>query len=219
MKGFFIVLEGPDRSGKSTQAKLLAQWLRSRRRKVLLTREPGGTRLSEKLREILLDPKEQIEPLTELFLYETSRAKHTLSIILPALASGKVVVSDRFTMSTTAYQGYGRRLPVATVETLNKIATCGIAPDLTVVLRVPGRIFEERERLAQKLFGADRMERESAGFRRRVNGAYKVLAARPGVVSIDAARGIEEIHAEIKSLVAARLGLKEGRARAASGKG
>jgi dTMP kinase len=137
MKGFFIVFEGPDRSGKSTQAKLLTKWLKAKKKKVLLTREPGGTRLSEKIREILLDPKGQIEPLTELFLYETSRAKLTLSIILPALMAGKVVVSDRFTMSTTAYQGYGRGLPVGTVETLNRIATCGIKPDMTVVFKIP----------------------------------------------------------------------------------
>ncbi len=174
----------------------------------MLTRDPGGTHLSEKIREILLDPKGQIEPLTELFLYETSRAKLTLSIILPALIAGKVVVSDRFTMSTTAYQGYGRGLPVSTVETLNRIATCGVKPDLTIVFKIPDRVFAERERLAQKLFGPDRMERASAGFRLRVNRAYNVLSRRHGIVSINAARGIDEIHAEIKGLVAARLGIR-----------
>ena len=206
-KGLFIVLEGPDRSGKSTQAKMLAAWLKSRKRKVVLTREPGGTNISEKIREILLDPKGKIEPLTELFLYETARIKHTLSIILPALKTGKVVVSDRFTMSTTAYQGYGRRIPIKTVETLNKLATCGLKPDLTVVFNIPDRVFDERERRAQKLFGPDRMERGSSKFRRRVNKAYKVLSGRPGVVSINAAKNIEEIHAEIKSMVSSRFGI------------
>ena len=208
MKGFFIVFEGPDRSGKSTQAKLLEKWLKANKKKVLLTREPGGTRLSEQIREILLDPKGRIEPLTELFLYETSRAKLTLSIILPALKAGKVVVSDRFTMSTTAYQGYGRGLPVATVETLNRIASCGVKPDMTIAFNIPDRIFSERERLAQKHSGPDRMERASAGFRLRVNRAYKALSRRPGIVSVNAAGSIEEIHARIKALVSARLKMK-----------
>jgi dTMP kinase len=207
-KGLFIVFEGPDRSGKSTQAKLLADWLKTRRKKVVLTREPGGTHLSEKIREILLDPKGKIEPLTELFLYETSRVKHTLSIIIPAMKAGKVVVSDRFTMSATAYQGYGRGLPIATVETMNRIATCGLKPDMTVVFNIPDRVFDERERLAQKLFGPDRMERASAGFRRRVNKAYKLLSRRPGITRVDATRSIEEIHAQLKTLVAAKLGIK-----------
>jgi len=204
-KGLFIVFEGPDRSGKSTQAKLLAEWLKKKKKKVILTREPGGTRLSEKIREILLDPKGRIEPLTELFLYETSRIKHTLSIILPALKAGKVVVSDRFTMSTTAYQGYGRKIPIKTVETLNKLATCALKPDLIVVFNIPDRVFNERERLAQKLFGPDRMERESSQFRRRVNKAYKVLSSRPGVVRINAVKSIEEIHTEIINMISNRF--------------
>ena len=206
-KGLFIVLEGPDRSGKSTQAKMLATWLKGRKRKVVLTREPGGANISEKIREILLDPKGKIEPLTELFLYETSRIKHTLSIILPALKTGKVVVSDRFTMSTTAYQGYGRKIPIKTVETLNKLATCGIKPDLTVVFNIPDRVFDERERNTQKLFGPDRMESESSKFRRRVNKAYKVLSGRPGVVRINATKSIDEIHTEIKNMVSSRFGI------------
>src|SRR5512137_1266170 len=103
-RGIFIALEAPDRSGKSTQAALLKTWLEGLGRKVMVTREPGGTYLSEKIREILLDPKNKIEPLTELFLYETSRAKHTLEKIIPALKAGKVIISDRFTLSTMAYQ-------------------------------------------------------------------------------------------------------------------
>jgi len=206
-KGFFIVFEGPDRSGKSTQAKLLADWLKKKEKKVALTREPGGTRLSEQLREILLDPKSRIEPLTELFLYETSRIKHTLSIIMPALKAGKIIISDRFTMSTTAYQGYGRGIPIGDVETLNRLATCGLKPDMTIVFNIPDRIFNERERLAQKLFGPDRMERASSNFRRKVNRAYKTLARKPGIININAAKSIEEIHAEIKRIVSARLGL------------
>ena len=207
-KGLFIVFEGPDRSGKSTQAKLLAAWLKKNKKRVVLTREPGGTRISERIREILLDPRSEIEPLTELFLYETSRIKHTLFIILPALKAGKVVVSDRFTMSTTAYQGYGRAIPIKTVEILNAIATCNLKPDLTIVFNIPDRVFDERERQAQKLFGPDRMERESSKFRRKVNKAYKLLSSRPGMVRINATKSVAEIHSEIKKILSARFGFK-----------
>ncbi len=205
-KGLFIVLEGPDRSGKSTQAGLLKTWLESLGREVVVTREPGGTYLSEKIREILLDPKSEIEPMTELFLYETSRIKHTLEKIMPALKAGKVVISDRYTLSTVAYQGYGRGLDLKTVDTLNRIATLDLKPDLLVVFDMPDRIFADREHLRA---GRDRMERQSDAFRRRVNRAYKLLAKKPGVTRVDAGRTIEEIQADIRSR-AARL-LKRAR--------
>jgi len=209
-KGIFIVLEGPDRSGKSTQAALLKTWLEGLGREVIVTREPGGTYLSEKIRKILLDPKSKIEPLTELFLYETSRVKHTLEKIIPALKAGRVIISDRFTLSTTAYQGYGRGLPLKTVETLNTIATLGLKPDLTVVLDIPDRVFARREREDEKLRGADRIEREPHSFRRRVNRAYKLLAGGPGMTRVDAGRTVEEIQAEIRARVG-KLLKKPGR--------
>ncbi len=201
-KGVFIVLEGPDRSGKSTQAALLRKWLEERGREVLVTREPGGTYLSEKIRKILLDPKSNIEPMTELFLYETSRVKHTLEKIIPALKAGKVIISDRYTLSTTAYQGYGRGLDLKTVETLNRIATLDLKPDLTIVFDMPDRIFSQRERLRS---GRDRIERAPDAFRRRVNRAYKRLARRPGVARVDAGRSIDEIQAEVRALAAKAL--------------
>ncbi|MFA6434309.1 MAG: dTMP kinase [Elusimicrobiales bacterium] len=207
-RGLFIVFEGPDRSGKSTQARLLVKWLKKKNKEVVLTREPGGTRLSEKIREILLDPKSKIEPLTELFLYETSRIKHTLSIIKPALKAGKIVVSDRFTMSTTAYQGHGRGIPIKTVETLNKIATDNLKPDLTIVFDIPDKVFNERERLAQKFFGPDRMERASSRFRQKVNKAYKSLSRRRGIERINATKSIEEIHTEIQSIISRKFGFR-----------
>ncbi|OGR66226.1 MAG: dTMP kinase [Elusimicrobia bacterium GWB2_63_22] len=201
-KGLFIVLEGPDRSGKSTQAGLLKAWLEERGREVVVTREPGGTRLSEQIREILLDPASRIEPMTELFLYETSRIKHTLEKILPALKAGKVIICDRYTLSTTAYQGYGRGLDLKTVETLNRIATLNLKPHLTLVLDIPDRIFAQREHLRA---GRDRMERQSDLFRRRVNRAYKLLARKPGVTRVDAGRPIEAIQADIRARVAKLL--------------
>lgn len=200
--GIFIVLEGPDRSGKSTQASLLKAWLEELGREVVVTREPGGTRLSEQIRKILLDPKSNIEPMTELFLYETSRIKHTLEKILPALEAGKVIICDRYTLSTTAYQGYGRGLDLKTVETLNRIATMNLKPDLTLVLDIPDRIFAQREHLRA---GRDRMERQSDLFRRRVNRAYKLLARRPGVTRVDAGRSIDEIQGDIRARVARLL--------------
>ncbi|HNT97509.1 MAG TPA: dTMP kinase [Elusimicrobiales bacterium] len=195
-RGLFIVLEGPDRSGKSTQAAMLRDWLTSLGHRVRLTREPGGTYLSEKIRAILLDPKSDIEPLTELFLYETSRAKHTLKVIIPALKAGEIIVSDRYTMSTTAYQGYGRGLDLGTVGTLNRIATMGLKPDLTIVFDVPDKVFEQRE-----CRGSDRMELQAASFRLKVNRAYKKLASAPGVRRINAAASIEDVHARVRAAV------------------
>jgi dTMP kinase len=202
-KGIFIVLEGPDRSGKSTQAALLKEWLEARGREVVVTREPGGTRLSEQIRRILLDPESSIEPMTELFLYETSRIKHTLEKIIPALKAGKVIISDRYTLSTTAYQGYGRGLDLKTVETLNRIATLDLKPDITVVFDMPDRIFAQREHLRA---GRDRIEREPDLFRRRVNRAYKLLARRPGITRVDAGRSIDAIQADIRVRVEKLLG-------------
>lgn len=201
-RGIFIVLEGPDRSGKSTQADLLKAWVeKTYKREVLLTREPGGTYLSEMIRKILLDPKSHIEPMTELFLYETSRIKHTLEKILPALKAGKVIISDRYTLSTTAYQGYGRGLDLKTVETLNCIATLDLKPHLTIVFDIPDKVFAKRERLAQKVAGPDRIESASAAFRKRVNRAYKLLARKPGMTRVDAGRPVAEIRDDIRKHV------------------
>lgn len=201
------MLEGPDRSGKSTQAELLKTWLESLGEKVLVTREPGGTRLSEQIREILLDPESEIEPMTELFLYETSRIKHTLEKILPALKAGKVIISDRYTLSTTAYQGYGRGLPLKTVETLNRIATLDLKPDLTIVFDIPDKVFAEREKTRP---GRDRIERAPDSFRKRVNRAYKLLARRPGVTRVNAGRPVEAIQADIRARVEKVLKRKKG---------
>ncbi|OGR67534.1 MAG: dTMP kinase [Elusimicrobia bacterium GWC2_61_19] len=201
-KGIFIVLEGPDRSGKSTQAALLKTWLEGLGREVTVTREPGGTYLSEKIREILLDPKSHIEPMTELFLYETSRIKHTLEKILPALKAGKVIISDRYTLSTTAYQGYGRGLDLKIVDTLNRIATLNLKPDVTIVFDIPDKVFAEREKTRP---GRDRIEREPDSFRRRVNRAYKLLSRRPGMTRVNAGRPVEAIQADIRARVAKLL--------------
>ncbi len=200
-KGFFIVLEGPDRSGKSTQAVLLKEWLEQQGMQTILTREPGGTAISEKIRKILLDPQVKAVPVAELFLFAVSRSQHTAEIIKPALAAGKIVISDRFTMSTEAYQGYGRGLPAGMIRTVNRIATEGIKPDLTVVFDVPEQEFEKRIREAEEKNGPDRFEREDIEFRRRIQKAYRTFSRRKGIKRIDASKSIDEIQSELRVLV------------------
>ena len=200
-KGFFIVLEGPDRSGKSTQAAMLKKWLEEQGLDTVLTREPGGTAISERIRKILLDPQVKAVPVAELFLFAVSRSQHTAEIIKPALAAGKIVISDRFTMSTEAYQGFGRGLSANIIRTVNRIATENIKPDLTVVFSVPEHEFEKRIRDEEAKNGPDRFEREGIEFRRRIQKAYKTFSRRKGIKSIDASKSIDEIQAELRILV------------------
>ena len=199
-KGLFIVLEGPDRSGKSTQAALLKAWLEKMGMEVVLTREPGGTAVSEKIRNILLDPEMKMASLAELFLFSASRCQLTQEIIKPALAAGKAVISDRFTMSTEAYQGYGRGLPLEEIRQINAIATDGIKPDITIVFEVSEKEFEKRIREQERIC-PDRFEREDIEFRRRIRQAFSELADRPGTVKIDSSKTIEEIHRQIKDII------------------
>lgn len=196
-RGLFVVLEGPDKSGKSTQARLLMRWLKRRRRPALHTREPGGTGVAEGVRQVLLSTKSRIGPLAELFLYEAARAQHTEETIRPALSAGKVVVSERYTMSTTAYQGFGRGLPLPLIRSLNRTATGGLEPDLTVVIDIPDRDFAGRDRRRR----LDRLERESSDFRRRVRDGYRRLSRARGVRLIDGTRAPEDVHERIASLL------------------
>ncbi|MDX6769451.1 MAG: dTMP kinase [Elusimicrobiota bacterium] len=200
-KGLFVVLEGPDKSGKSTQARLLVSALKAAGRRVLHTREPGGTAAAEAIRKVLLDPRLRVSPTAELFLYEASRAQHTDEVLRPALAAGKVVVCERYTMSTDAYQGVARGLGLGVTGPLNRAATRGLKPDLTVVITVPSHAFNTRDR-KRKL---DRLERENAAFRRKVRDAYRLLAARDKAVLLDGARSIEDLRADILRRVQRRL--------------
>ncbi|MFI5348186.1 MAG: dTMP kinase [Elusimicrobiota bacterium] len=196
-RGLFIVLEGPDKSGKSTQARRLAEALRARGLTVLHTREPGGTSVAEGVRAVLLNPQLQIDPVAELFLYEASRAQHVAEKIRPALARGETVVCERFTMSTDAYQGVARGLGLKTTRTLNAVATGGLKPDLTVVLDIPVDEFDSRD---QKR-ALDRLEREHVSFRVAVRKGYRALAKAPKTVLIDATKPAEEIHRLILSKI------------------
>ncbi|PIR19266.1 MAG: dTMP kinase [Elusimicrobia bacterium CG11_big_fil_rev_8_21_14_0_20_64_6] len=202
LKSLFIVFEGPDKSGKSTQARLLADALRAQGREVLHTREPGGTSVAEGVRKVLLDPALTIDPLAELFLYEASRAQHTNEKIVPALKAGKIVISERFTMSTDAYQGAARGLGLKTTTTLNRIATSGLKPDLTILLDIPVAEFDTRDQGRE----LDRLERENAEFRRKVREGYlKAAKADRRAVVLDGKLAADVLGKKILRLVVKKL--------------
>lgn len=189
----FVTFEGPDGSGKSTQAELLRERLVAEGREVVLTREPGGTGLGERIRELLLDDG-TMSPWAEAALFAASRAQHVDHVILPALERGADVVCDRYVDSSLAYQGIARGLGVDEVLELNLRATQGLLPDTTVLLLVDPEIAAERS-------GAtDRLEREGSDFRERVDAAYRELAARfpERIVVVDGARPREELAEEIR---------------------
>ena len=197
-KGKFIVLEGPDRCGKSTQAKLLVNYLLEQGKDVLLTREPGGTPTAEKIRQIVLEPKLNITPMAELFLYEASRAQHTQEKIIPALEAGKIVICERYTMSTCAYQGYGRGIDLKTINTLNKIATLNTTPDLTLVFLMSDKYFIER---GEYLF-SDRLEQEDRAFRQKMREGYlEMLQCTPNAYLIDADKDISDVQFQVRQLL------------------
>jgi dTMP kinase len=169
-RGRFIVIEGPEGAGKSSQAQRLQAALEARGRKVILTHEPGGTATGEAVRLVLLDGRHhQMTPLTELFLFCASRAQHVAEVIEPALAEGAVVVCDRFSPSTIVYQGYAGSVAMETVVACDRAARQGLLPDLTIILDVPAE-----EGLARGLSGArgDRIESKEIGFHQRVREGY-----------------------------------------------
>ena len=198
MKGKFIVLEGPDRCGKSTQAKMLVNHLIALGKDVVLTREPGGTPTAEKIRQIVLEPGLDVRPMAELFLYEASRAQHTQEKIIPALEAGKIVICERYTMSTCAYQGYGRGIDLNIIDTLNKIATLDMKPDLTLVFLMSDKYFTER---GEYLF-SDRLEQEDIAFRQKMRRGYlEMIDKTPNAHLIDADKNISEIQARVTHLL------------------
>ncbi len=165
--GLFIVFEGGDGSGKSTQSRLLLQRLRRRGYTALLTHEPGGTRLGESLRR-LLKSGPGVTPTSELLLFEAARAQLVSTVIRPALASGQVVISDRYTYSTVAYQGFGRGLDLGLVERLNGEATGGLEPDLAILLALPTDVA-----LARIAPNSDNYDEAPREFHRRVLDGYR----------------------------------------------
>src|SRR6185295_6554925 len=185
MGGLFIVVEGPDGAGKSTLARWLVTRLLAERRRVVTVREPGGTPVAEAARKVALRFPHAMAPAAELFLMLAARADLVERVIRPALAAGRVVLADRYDLSTMAYQVAGGGLPRDAVETTNRVATGGLVPDLTLVLDVPVSTGRERQRHARRV--RDRFERRDDAFHQRVLQAYRD-AAGPGVVHIDASQ-------------------------------
>jgi dTMP kinase len=200
--GTFIAFEGGDASGKSTQARRVADALGA-----VFTREPGGTPLSEALRALLLDPAQHVALRTEALLMAASRAQLVHDVVAPTLASGRHVVTDRFLGSSLAYQGYGRGLDVEAVRGLSLFAVEGTLPDLTVLIDVPVSL--AMGRLGEDL---DRIEREEQAFHERVRAGYLELAAADpgGWVVIDGVGDVDTVASRVDAALAARLSVVDG---------
>ena len=200
MKGLFIVMEGPDGSGKTTQINLLKEYLEEAGYECLITREPGGTVIGEEIRQLILNPEhKEMSPVTEMLLYAASRAQLVHEVIGPALEEGKIVISDRFVDSSIVYQGIARKLGISTVSAVN-------APGIGIYR--PDRIFfidlSEAEGLRRKKEqkNLDRMEQEGIDFHHMVSEGYrKVLSGRPEVMKIDGGRSIDTIQKKIRNHV------------------
>lgn len=188
----------------------LARWLADQGWKVVVTREPGGTAIAEKIRRVLLDKNNRrLSPMAELLLLEASRAQHVHEVIAPALARGAVVLCDRFADSSTAYQGYGRGLELRIIEELNRIATAGVWPDLTLVLDLPPEVGFKRVRRRRRAL--DRMERQERIFHHRVRKGYLEMAKKePHRVKVLNARELPDVvQAAVRQLVNQRLGSRD----------
>ena len=197
--GKFITLEGVEGVGKSTNIALISEFVKSGGYDVLVTREPGGTALGERVREILLDKDEQgMTPRAELLLMFAARAQHVEEVIKPALARGIWVVSDRFTDSSYAYQGGGRQLGSDAVAALERQVLGGFRPDLVIILDLDVQAGLER---ASKVSEADRFESEEREFFERVRAAFVSRSSEPGYHLVDAARPLIDVRAEIISIV------------------
>ena len=197
-QGLFITFEGGDGCGKTTQIKLLEEYLQSKGYKTLLTREPGSKGLGVKVREILLNYDGEVSPVCESFLFLADRAQNVDCIIKPALEEGTIVICDRHTDSSVAYQGYGRGLDIERIKMLNNIATSGLKPDLTFVLDVDVETSQAR-------VGTEKDRMESAGiefFERVRKGFLEIAKQEPERVKVvDSTKTIEEIHKEIVEII------------------
>lgn len=203
-RGLFLAFEGVEGSGKSTQVGLLAEWLRGRGVSVEVAREPGSTPLGERVRSLVLDQTDLGVPArSELFLMLAARAAFVEQRVRPALAGGRVVIADRFELSTLAYQGAGRGLPVEEVVHCNRFATGGLEPDATLLLELPPEEGARRQAAAGKRL--DRMEREEADFHRRVARGYRELAGSiANVLRVDADGSVEQVRARVLEVLAGR---------------
>ena len=204
MTGAFITFEGIDGSGKSTQLRLLANFLKTNGCDVLLTREPGGTPVGLRLRAALLDVQEEVDPLTELLVFAADRAQHVRRVLRPALASGQVVFSDRYADATVAYQGAGRGFEPELIAEIVELATEGLKPDLTLLFDLS--VDDSTARTQRRSNGkqkSDRLDGESAEFHNRVREAYLRLArAEPERVKVVETNQPPELtHERVKEIV------------------
>jgi dTMP kinase len=209
LQGKFITFEGIDGSGKSTQLRMLAGDLRQRGLDVLTSCEPGGTPLGRRLREAFLEAEETVAPMAELLLFAADRAQHVELLIKPALAEGRVVISDRYADATFAYQGAGRGFDVNTVNQVIHLATGGLKPDLTVFFDIPIETALHRRNTRGEEVRSNRMDFEAAEFYERAREAYRGISAREPerFKVIEAGGAINEIHNEVVKRVTGFLGI------------
>ena len=206
MKGIFITFEGIDGCGKSTQCELLKNYLNDAGMEFIFVREPGGTVIGERIREILLDKKNsQMTARTELLLFEAARAQITDEVIRPALEEGKTVICDRFFDSSSAYQGMARGMGMEFVSGLNMAATGGLAPDITFFFDISAE--EALERRGKRGEASDRIELAGLKFQEDVRRGYLELAKSSGgrIVTIDARLGIDEIFGQVKEALEGKI--------------
>jgi dTMP kinase len=201
----FISLEGPDGGGKSTQARLLVDYLKGRGLDVLLTREPGGTPIGDQIRRTLMDlGNTGMDPRTEILLFSASRAQTVHQVIRPQLEAGGVIVCDRFYDSTLAYQGYGHGLDLGALRAITEFATGGLRPDLTLLLDLSAEAGLERRKSGGQW---NRLDAYDLAFHQRVRqGYFKLAAAEPARwVKVDASQPVDKVRAAVRQAVDARL--------------
>jgi dTMP kinase len=200
-KGLFVSFEGIEGTGKTIQSKLLYEHFRKTGYTVILTEEPGGTRIGLKIREVLLSVEnKEITPVTELLLYNASRVQHLKEVILPALNKGGIVITDRFSDSTVAYQGYGRGIDLKLIDSLDRMVTEGLKPDITLLIDLDAETGLLRNKGINK---TDRLELEDLKFHKKVRAGYLQIAAREPerIKLIDGSGSIEEIQRKIIDIV------------------
>ncbi len=204
-RGRFVVLEGVEGAGKSTQARMLGEWLEACGIPFTLTREPGGTEVGEAIRNVVQDrPELSVPPETELLLYLAARTAFVQEVALPALERGDLLVVDRFSLSTYAYQGYGRGLDLDEVRRMDRFASGGLAPDIYLVLDLPVEEGRARQKAAGKR--EDRLEGSGEGFLEAVGRGYRELARTDGNIRLVDARGTPlEVHTRVREVLRREL--------------
>ena len=201
VRGYFITVEGTDWAGKTTQIKLIEDYLKSKNKSVVVTREPGGTSIGEKIRDILLDSQNsEMGMITEMLLYASARAQLVSEVIRPAIEEGKVVICDRFVDSSYVYQGFGRGIDLKIITDVNRVALDGLVPDITLFFDLnPVEALRRRKNSTE----LDRIEKEKMDFHKRVYNGYKKLAMlySDRINCIDSDRSIEEIFDDVKACI------------------